>query len=211
MSELTLSVMEQYNVDVVEVLTPYLLQFEKKHRIKVKLETLTWSDGLEQLISNVLRGAGPDVSEVGTTWVSSFLAMNGLLSFAKRDVFDMGGEESFLRPAWSTHSPPNSGGIWSIPWMAGSRIIYYRKDVFAEAGIDEVGAFDTHEALVRTLTALKRHGHKFPWVVPTQESLNTLALYCQLDLGCRRRIYQRRRKGNCIWEARSNCRCDEVF
>ncbi|MBN1668041.1 MAG: extracellular solute-binding protein, partial [Anaerolineales bacterium] len=64
--------------------------------------------------------------------------------------------------------------IWSIPWLAGTRLLYFRKDLLAQAGIDPQAAFSDHYQLFDTLEKLQAAGPAAPWVVPTQLSLNTI-------------------------------------
>jgi len=86
MKSLILSVMQQEIADPNDLLRPLLDQFEERNRIKVELNILSWADGQEELLKTVLYGTGPNVSEVGTSWVSSFLGMNGLLPFTPREL-----------------------------------------------------------------------------------------------------------------------------
>ena len=61
-----------------------------------------------------------------------------------------------------------------MPWLAGTRLLYYRKDLLDAAGIDPETAFTDHYQLVATLEKLQENGVAAPWIVPTRMSLNTI-------------------------------------
>lgn len=174
MANLVLSVMKQENADVDSLLQPVLDQFQKETGITVKLKILDWSDGQEVLLRTVLYGDELNVSEVGTSWVSSFLGMNGLQPFTDRDIRMIGSPNDFLDVVWESGKPPGRNRLWAIPWVAGTRVLFYRKDILAQAGIDPKSAFGDQQQLEQTLANLKSQGVSAPWIVPTQTSLNSL-------------------------------------
>ncbi len=51
--------------------------------------------------------------------------------------------------------------------MADTRLIYYRRDLLAKAGISEAGAFASHAAMKNTLQKLVDYGVPMPFVIPT--------------------------------------------
>ena len=64
---------------------------------------------------------------------------------------------------------------WAVPWWADTRVIYYRRDLWAQAGVDMTqAAFDTPEHLTQTLGQLQAAGVPIPWVVPTHQSRMTV-------------------------------------
>jgi len=159
-----------YKADLLRLLT----QFESKERTRVNLTVVPWMEGWTQMVKVALYGHGPDVSEVGTTWVSSLVAMNALLAFSQRHIDGMGGAKAFLSPAWESVFMAGEPGTWAIPWLAGTRVIFYRRDLLEKAGVDESTAFQTHERLERTLESLQASNGSAPWIVPTHLTLNTL-------------------------------------
>jgi len=166
MEELELSVM-MLDFDPVDDLRPLLDQFEAQHKCHVRVSALPWATGWADLVKIALHGVGPDVSEIGTTWCSSFVAMGALRPFAPPEVASFGGSSSFLASSWQTGMLPGDNRMWAVPWLADLRVIYYRRDLLERAGIDEQTAFTSHPQLLRTLERLRASGVAVPWVMPT--------------------------------------------
>ncbi len=178
MEELELSVM-MLDVNPTDDLRPLLDQFETQHKCRVRVSVLPWATGWNDLVKAALHGAGPDVSEIGTTWCASFVAMNALRPFAPHEVASFGGASAFLPTSWQTGMLPGDNQMWAIPWLADLRIIYYRHDLLERAGVDAQTAFTSHQQLLRTLERLQASGVAVPWVMPTadQPILHNLATW----------------------------------
>ncbi len=175
MTELALSIMATMpDPDHKEDLLRLLAQFEAQTRIHVNLRVLTWMEGWTELVKVALYGHGPDVSEIGSTWMSSLVGMNALLPFSEWDISSLGGPNAFLPSAWQSVSLAGEQQVYAIPWLAGTRYIFYRRDLLEMAGVEESSAFLTHQRLENTLQQLQASGIDAPWVVPTQHTLNTL-------------------------------------
>ncbi|MFZ0546604.1 MAG: extracellular solute-binding protein, partial [Candidatus Promineifilaceae bacterium] len=116
---------------------------------------------------------GPIVSEVGNTWVTSLAKMNALRAFNEQEIEAIGGPEAFIPATWR-HDAESDEPIWSIPWLAESRVILYRRDLLEEVGIAEETAFDTLEHLESTLMRLQDSGICNPLILPTNKTANTL-------------------------------------
>ena len=172
--ELTLSIMQQRVGDVEDILRPLLDEFENQTFIKVRIVTYSWSEGLDQLLHTALHGEGPDISEIGTTWVSSFVAMNSLQPFVSTDLRTIGGQRSFVPAAWDSGLVEGGEQLWAMPWMTGMRVLLYRKDLFEKAGLDPQVAFQSHDTLYETFRTLQNCGVPAPWGVPTLPTINTL-------------------------------------
>ncbi|CAL9622950.1 extracellular solute-binding protein [Streptomyces sp. enrichment culture] len=77
--------------------------------------------------------AGPDVIEVGNTQVPQYVDGGRLVDLTLESVRDWGSEEwlpGLAEPGMLR------GHQYGIPWYAANRVVVYRKDLFAEAGID---------------------------------------------------------------------------
>jgi multiple sugar transport system substrate-binding protein len=168
MAELELSIMSRGPTTAAD-LDPLLQEFAAEHHTRVRLRILEWDTAWAELLKVALYQHGPDVSEIGTTWLGSFVAMNALLPFTGEEVARIGGALAFIPSIW------DSGALsrhrleravrWAVPWWADTRILYYRRDVLAESGIDEQMAFESAEALA---------GVPVPWVVPSHQSRMTV-------------------------------------
>lgn len=152
-----------------------LAAFERDQNVHVNLEIIPWQEAWTRLVHIALYNDGPDVSEVGTTWVRDMVTMNALRPFAMQEVEALGGEAAFLPASWNTASAPRDqlppGSVsWAVPWLADTRLVYYRKDLFAGAGLKARDIFSSHEELEECLQALQNHGVDIPLCLPTRHS-----------------------------------------
>lgn len=173
MAEIEFSVM-YHSPHATQQLRELLSEFEQQTKIHVRLKTLNWADAWTDLIRVALYNDGPDVSEIGNTWVSDLARMNALRPFAPPDLRNLGGPQAFLASLWQTVSVIGKPQIWAIPWLADTRILYYRQDLLSEAGIDPATAFADHLALENTLQRLQEAGIEAPWVVPSGQTRMTI-------------------------------------
>jgi multiple sugar transport system substrate-binding protein len=170
MTELTLSITP---TDAVEMaaLQRVLKEFESRTHISVRLHEIDTKVAREEINQFAVNGKGPDVSQVGSTWLRGIVDMNVLRPFATREIAQVGEPTDFIGASWSSTFMPGQPNVqWAIPWLADVRMVYYRRDLLQKAGIDEQGAFATPEIFEQTLTKLQASRVAVPWVVPTQHS-----------------------------------------
>jgi multiple sugar transport system substrate-binding protein len=177
MAELELTIMSR-GPTTGEELGPLLEEFEAENHIRIRLHALEWDQAWADLLKVALYRHGADVSEIGTTWLGSFVGMNALHPFSDQEIESIGGVSAFIPSTWQSgllaQNPLGRPLTWAIPWWADTRILYYRQDLLAQAGIEEGTAFQTPEDLKQTLQRLQASGVPIPWVVPTHESRMTL-------------------------------------
>ncbi len=178
MKELELSVMS-HGPQALKQLESQLARFEAKHGVCVKVQVLDWADAWEYVVKVALYNDGPDVSEIGKTWVGDLVRMAALRDFSADEVIGFGGAEAFLQSSWqsgiiSEQSVLKTAQVWGIPWMVDTRFVFFRKSVFREFGIKEENAFQTTEQLAKTLNMLLEAGVEMPWVQPTLHGSNTI-------------------------------------
>jgi multiple sugar transport system substrate-binding protein len=173
MIELELSLLA-HGPNVVDTLRPFLDRFGARNGVHVEANVFEWETAWSELVKVALYGHGPDVSEVGSTWVGSLIAMNVFQAVDARELADYGGAAAFVPSAWQGALAAGSGEVWAQPWLAYARVLYYRRDLLEQAGVDERTAFQTHEQLERTLSRLAAKGTAAPWAVPTRNSRDTL-------------------------------------
>jgi multiple sugar transport system substrate-binding protein len=116
--------------------------------------------------------------------------MRALRPFSVSEVNGLGGEEAFMTSAWprertmppilikSNLEVPTRRSIISIPWILDTRMIHFRRDMLAKAGVKEEGAFATPEAMIETLERLRASGIEYPLAMATGGlSLHNLACF----------------------------------
>ncbi len=162
MVEIEFSVMESAPGDAKNLL-PLIEAFERQYHIRVKLTGITWTHGWAEIAKFGIYGHGPDVSSVGTTWVSSLASMQALRPFSPQQVRSLGGAESFFEPSWRTGFFPGDPTIWAIPWLGDTLVFYYWKELLEKAGVQDFKtAFATDATLVETLEKLRKNGVAYP-------------------------------------------------
>ena len=172
MPELELSVMLED--DAALATTRRLLQeFEAHTHIRVRLRAIPSKEAKQELTSYTVFHRGPDVSQVGSTWLRGIVDTNALRPFSGAEVRDLIDAEDMI-PATLQSARLEDATLWAVPWYADVRMIYYRRDLLEQAGIDEATAFDTPAALGATLASLQAHGTAMPWTVPSGVSWRTL-------------------------------------
>lgn len=177
MQELELAVFDHGDV-AREKLAKLLLRFESDKKVHVNLEVIPWRGAWSQMVSYALYKHGPDVAEVGSTWVSDLYRMDALRPYTSQDISSFGGKEHFLENCWRVETTADDSftpeTIWSVPWTADTRAIFYRRDLLHAAGIEETTAFKDAIEFEKTLVKLHACGFESPLVIPTVRSRLTI-------------------------------------
>jgi multiple sugar transport system substrate-binding protein len=172
MQEIELTIFDRG--DKGQLIQPLLDEFERSYKIHVKLQTLNWEAGWSKLVEVALYGNGPDLSEVGSTWVMDFVRMNAVSNLSPAEVIRLGTEKDFFPMNWRSGVVPakNDDGpiTWAIPWTSDVRLAYYRRDLFEKAGLDPAHTFEHVDSLPETIRILKSKGTTLPLALPTQRS-----------------------------------------
>lgn len=145
-----------------------LTEFENQCGLDIQFQEFDYSTGWSDFMRMSIYGGNPDVSEIGTTWVNDFAAMNILRPFSATDVRSVGGADAYVPGVWKSGTA--AGVIWAIPWLTDLSLVCYRRDLLAKAGVEETGAFSTPARFEQTLLQLQDAGIASPWVVPTLRS-----------------------------------------
>jgi multiple sugar transport system substrate-binding protein len=146
---------------------PYfdLASFEQPFRSPVKLRALGLDNAWPELLQYALHLEGPDVSEVGMTWLGSLTGMQVLRPFTQAELRSIRGQGSFLDVSWENCQ--YEGNVIGVPWHMDTRLFYYRRDIFEKVGIDETTAFASPAQFKETLLKLIANGYPHPWLVTT--------------------------------------------
>lgn len=169
--ELELSVM-LHGPDIESDMRALLENFERENRVHVKLTILPWDTGWSEMVKYALYGSGPDVSEVGSTWMPSLVGMQTLEPVSDDQIARMGGKDAFLNPIWQSAFIDKK--LHGIPWFVDTRLIYYRRDLFVKAGLDPTQVFRSAQGLDAAIEALKDISPATPWMVPTVKSTQNM-------------------------------------
>jgi multiple sugar transport system substrate-binding protein len=157
-------------------------EFEKQTSVRVILREVMWSRA--EITRFALNQRGPDVSEVGVTWIDDYIAMDALRPFTRVEMALIGKPEEFLPASWQAGCMPGDERVWAIPWLAEPYVIHYRKDMLRQAGIEEATAFQTHAQIARTVDLLKQNGIRMPFGAPVRSTNLTNDPFCILQALC---------------------------
>ena len=110
-------------------LQPELDRFEQETGISVQMERLTWSDGLNKIITSLAADQAPDIIEIGSTWVAGFGETGGLLPIEPGDLKE---QLTMWKPTLIEGSPH------AVPWTLSTGALFYNKELLQKAGITEL-------------------------------------------------------------------------
>ncbi len=112
------------------VIQPILDDFEALHPdLQVESQQLTWQSGFEKIVMAFASNTAPDLCEIGSTWVPRFAA-DGVLSQLPLDPQQLEARYHLTEPGL------HSGRVYALPWLVGTRALFYNRRLFEEAGLD---------------------------------------------------------------------------
>lgn len=123
-------------------------EFEKKTGVKVKFEIIGWDTAWQRISTAIASGEGPDVMMIGATWNPQFAATGGLTEV---DLADFGGKEAFL--GGLLPQSMYEGKYYGVPWFTETRVLFYNKDMFAQAGVEVPKTYDELVEVGKKITA----------------------------------------------------------
>ncbi len=130
------------------VIEPMIEEFEAAHPgVRVEVEQLTWKSGLEKIQAALASGTQPDLCELGSTWLPRF-SYEGVLADMTA-IYEVEAD-SFLM--WE--SAVWKGRVFGLPWVQGSRALFYNRDLFRRAGLDPDDPPETWSELIAAAEAI---------------------------------------------------------
>jgi N,N'-diacetylchitobiose transport system substrate-binding protein len=118
-----------------EFLRRFTRSFEREHsdlRLDIRIQQWTGIGAKVKAVTDADDGHGPDVIEVGNTQVPQYVEGDRLLDLTLESALRWGRKDwlpGLAEPGqFLSHQ-------YGIPWYAANRVVIYRKDLFARAGI----------------------------------------------------------------------------
>jgi multiple sugar transport system substrate-binding protein len=162
-----------------EFLAQMLPEFERRNPgITVSIQQVPWTAAHEKLLTAFAGDALPDVCNLGNTWVPEFTALNALepldAYIASSTVVQ---PLDYFPGIWDTIRM--DGAVCAIPWYVDTRLLFYRRDLLAQAGYDHPPT--TWSEWARMLAAIKTHvgTDRYAVLFPINEFEPLLALALQ--------------------------------
>ncbi|WP_338553964.1 sugar ABC transporter substrate-binding protein [Paenibacillus sp. KS-LC4] len=131
-------------------------QFESDNpNIKVDVQVIPWGSAHDKLLTAVASKSGPDVLQMGTSWMPEFANAGALLDLTPYvDQYPEFKPENFFEG--SVNTTQFDGKTFGIPWYAETRVLFYRTDLLKEVGYDKAPA--TWDELKDAATKLTARG-----------------------------------------------------
>ncbi|MFD5892413.1 MULTISPECIES: ABC transporter substrate-binding protein [unclassified Streptomyces] len=109
--------------------------FRKKHPdVKVNVDYTTYAQLNEKITTGLAGGLLPDVLMMGVGWIPPFAAKKAIAELPESLATKHDYEKRVLEPS------RYDGKLYALPVVLDTRIVVYRKDHFAEAGIKKTPA-----------------------------------------------------------------------
>ncbi len=164
-----------------EVVMELLPDFEREHPgLRVEVQAIPWTAAHEKLLTAYAADAMPDLLQLGNTWIPEFAALDALQPLQPRIDAAAGIDTGDYFPGILDTNVVD-GQLLGLPWYVDTRLLFYRKDILREAGVDAVpGTWDEWAA---AMAAVKRHvgPDRYAILLPLNEFEPQLSLALQQD------------------------------
>jgi N,N'-diacetylchitobiose transport system substrate-binding protein len=142
--------------DTPDALRDYLkTEFADATGGTLTIEEQSWTDAVAKLTTALPDADNtPDVVEIGNTWAPTFTNAGAFTDLS--DMYDdLGGDK--LLPSFVEVGSVD-GAEYALPYYFGSRYVFYRKDVWAEAGLTVPTTLSEFNDAAAKLKAADRSG-----------------------------------------------------
>lgn len=164
-----------------EVAAALVAEFERHHPgIRVKVQQLPWSAAHEKLLTAFAGGALPDVAQLGNSWIPEMAALGALAAIGGRVGRSPSvAAQDYFPGIWQTNII--GGVLYGVPWYVDTRLLFYRRDILAAAGIAQPP--DDWASWLAALDAIKRRAGpgRYGVLLPLNEYEPLVALALQQD------------------------------
>ena len=118
----------------VEIIGEMFDEFRRENPdIDLRVQQIPWLAAHEKLLTAFAGDATPDVCQLGNTWIPEFGSLDALepldAYIQRSHSID---ERDYFSGLWKTNQL--DGKVFGIPWYADTRLLFYRKDMLAQAG-----------------------------------------------------------------------------
>jgi multiple sugar transport system substrate-binding protein len=110
--------------------------FEHEHPdIHVVVQILPWKVAHQKLLTAFAGDTLPDVCQLGNTWIPELAELGALQPLGPRVRSSRTVDpEDYFPGIWDTNIV--NGTLYGVPWYVDTRLLFYRKDLLAQAGFD---------------------------------------------------------------------------
>ena len=163
-----------------EVVAELIPEFERESGIEVDIQQIPWTAAHEKLLTAFAADALPDVCQLGNTWIPEFAALDTLEPLQGRvDASAVIEQDDYFPGIWDT--AVIDGELVGVPWYVDTRLLYYRKDLLRQAGVER--APQTWAEWEQAMAAIKRQAGpgRYAILMPLNEFEQQLSFALQQD------------------------------
>ncbi|WP_460774437.1 sugar ABC transporter substrate-binding protein [Microbacterium sp. GXF7504] len=114
--------------------------------VTINVTAVPWDGAHDRIATAIAGGQTPDATMLGTTWVGEFAA-TGAFEPTPDGVAD---EDSFFEGSFETTEVDDVS--YGVPWYVDTRVLYYRTDMAAAAGLEAPTTWDELTAFAAAMT-----------------------------------------------------------
>jgi multiple sugar transport system substrate-binding protein len=120
-----------------EVVREMVPEFERANPgVHVEVQQIPWIAADSKLLTAVVGESTPDVAQLGNTWIAELVALEALAGLGDRVAASAAVDRDAYFPGiWDANVL--GGEVWGVPWYVDTRLLFYRSDLLAAAGVAE--------------------------------------------------------------------------
>lgn len=149
---LTFWLMEGTNASADTYIEELKTAFTEATGATLDVQVQPWEGAHDKFVTAMAGGTGPDVAEVGTTWVPEFADAGGLDDLTE-DIEAAGLTEGLVEGL--VEAGTLDGAMYGMPWYAGVRSILGNREMLEEAGVNSQP--ENWDELLTMITTLEEH------------------------------------------------------
>lgn len=123
--------------------------------LRVRVQTIPWSAAHEKLLTAFVGDSMPDAFQAGNTWLPELRELGAIEPLDARIAASAELERGDFFPG-VLDTNVIEGATWGLPWYVDTRLLFYRRDLLARAGVGEPPA--TWDAWRDAMTRLSASG-----------------------------------------------------
>ena len=149
---ITMWLMEGTNASADTYIEELKAAFAEATGATLDVQVQPWEGAHDKFVTAMAGGTGPDVAEVGTTWVPEFADAGGLDDLTE-DIEAAGLTDGMVEGL--VEAGTLDGVMYGMPWYAGVRSILGNRDMLEEAGVNSQP--QNWDELLTMITTLEEH------------------------------------------------------
>ncbi|MEV5571490.1 extracellular solute-binding protein [Spirillospora sp. NPDC052269] len=172
-AKLTAWFMGAANKEEDGVLAQAKADFQQKHpKTQVEVVYVPWPDATKKLQDALNTGQGPDVVEIGNDQAVTWAGQSALADITENVN---GWSEGKDLVKGSLDLGQLDGKTYAVPWYAGVRVVWYRKDLFQKDGVQVPKTWDELKAAAKTIQ--DKEGGKVDGIAAPSDFTNGFASF----------------------------------